>query len=154
MKTGRPAKNLVGIRFYKLVVTSQYKQNNITCCDCICDCGNTIKSVQSRNLLAERIKSCGCLQHRKDKESHKWKGYKDITGTTYYRISREAKRRNLKFEINVEDLHNLFQKQNGMCALTGIPITLPRLNKEERSCKFTASLDRINSDLGYTVSNI
>lgn len=60
-------------------------------------------------------------------------------------ISRGARSRGLSVEIMESDLIVQLIRQNGVCALSGRRISL--LNS-------SASLDRVNSDLGYTKDNI
>ena len=59
-----------------------------------------------------------------------------------------AKLRNLKVEITPDDVYNLYIKQKKKCALSGWEVYLGR------DQKFTASVDRIDSDGDYTIDNI
>jgi len=61
------------------------------------------------------------------------------------------KRRNLKFEIDKEYVWELFENQNGKCALSGIDIVL---DVGSRKREQTASLDRIDSSKGYIKGNV
>jgi hypothetical protein len=63
-----------------------------------------------------------------------------------------ADRRNIIFEISINDIWNQFEKQNHKCALSGLELKFPTFG--EKATEQTASLDRINSDLGYTKDNI
>jgi len=65
-------------------------------------------------------------------------------------IQRSAKERNIRFNITKEDLICLFQKQKGLCALSGIRLQVNNTGNIER----TLSLDRIDSNQGYTLSNV
>jgi hypothetical protein len=59
-------KDLTGKKFNNLLViekTEERKQNKVVWL-CLCDCGNYTKVVGSA-LSADRIKSCGCLRHKK-----------------------------------------------------------------------------------------
>lgn len=59
---GRPAVNLVGKRFGKLVVTIRVAPTNKGArWEAICDCGRTTR-VDSSNLRAGNTISCGCMQ--------------------------------------------------------------------------------------------
>jgi len=50
--------------------------------------------------------------------------------------------------VLIKYLNSLYQKQDGKCALTGLPMTV------KQNTPFVASVDRINSSLGYTYGNI
>ena len=55
-----------------------------------------------------------------------------------------AKAKNREFEISIDDVLDCLYKQNNKCALSGVEFSID--NKP--------SLDRINSNLGYTKDNI
>ena len=61
----------------------------------------------------------------------------------------QASLRNLKFDITIEFLLDLYYKQDKKCALSGLPI-----GWEDVGAKHSASIDRIDSSLGYLESNI
>ena len=72
----------------------------------------------------------------------------DLSKGHWANIISNASARDIKIEIDHHDAWNLYLEQHGKCALTDLPINL-------RTCdEVTASLDRINSDLGYTKDNI
>lgn len=105
---------------------------------CKCICGEIIKVPQG--LLAKR-KGCFKCSHlnRRDKWQRLW------------RIAKNgAKKRNIEFLCSKEDIIQQFNKQNGCCALTGTVLIVGEIKKEET----TASLDRIDSNQGYTLDNI
>ena len=52
----------------------------------------------------------------------------------------------------MEDLWDLFVKQNGRCALSGIDIRFNKIG--EKHTTQTASVDRINSEYGYIINNV
>jgi hypothetical protein len=55
-------KPINGLRFGRLIVTSDYagKKNRTIYCECLCDCGNS-KLVSKSSLVSGLTKSCGCL---------------------------------------------------------------------------------------------
>jgi len=62
---------------------------------------------------------------------------------------RGAKNRNIPFNITKEYVWEIYEKQNRKCAYTGLDLEF------SNTCiKTTASLDRIDSDIGYEVGNI
>jgi hypothetical protein len=62
-----------------------------------------------------------------------------------------AKSRGLLFQINAKDVRELYDEQEGLCALSGLPILLPL---SSRYASVTASIDRIDNSKGYTKNNI
>lgn len=118
---------------------------------CKCECGNT-KLVQRKHLQAGFTKSCGCVAHPKNKNHKGWKGYEDIPKDFYSTVKRGAESRNIEFNITIEDLWELFIKQQGKCALSGLEIKFSKVRKD--SLGKTISLDRVDSSKGYTKDNI
>lgn len=87
----------------------------------------------------------------------KWKScdynkpiYKDIGKHIWWSLLNGAKTRNLCVSITPKDVWDVYIKQNKKCALSGVPIFFGKTKKSET----TASVDRINSELGYTIDNI
>lgn len=59
-----------------------------------------------------------------------------------------AKKRNLSFTINIDDVMEIYRKQKGFCALSGVRMTYNRdgSGRKDMNC----SLDRIEQNGGYT----
>lgn len=93
---------------------------------------------------------CQCV--KKEKPSHNSISYKLISSTYFKRCEKGAKQRNLEFSVNYIDLWNQWEKQEFKCALSGMELIIKR-NYRERH-EMTASLDRIDSSMGYTKENI
>jgi hypothetical protein len=74
--------------------------------------------------------------------------------TFYKTYHSSAKRRHLLFNIDEEYILKQFIKQNGQCAITGQLLILPQNYQEYKSYTWTASLDRIDNNLGYIKDNI
>jgi hypothetical protein len=125
---------------------------------CKCDCGK-ISTKRLSALLNGITGSCGCLRALKGEKSPYFTGCGEISGKFFSQIKRTAnggtnKRKRLykNFDVTVEYLWELFLKQNRKCAITGIPLSFaPNL---EKLSKGTASLDRIDSNKGYTEDNV
>lgn len=134
--TGR---DLTGQRFFLLTVIGPVFIKNRVRWLCKCDCGNEII------VRTERVgtqKACRC----RDK---KWKDYNEIPGMFWYRIRANAINRSKDFSITIEEAWDLFSSQNNKCMLTGMDISFC-----DKDGKITASLDRINNNLGYTIDNV
>lgn len=105
-----------------------------------------------------KVKSCGCKKNSKNSNGM-WKGYNDIYGTTYNHYKSSAKKRNKEFNISIEYLWEKYIDQNKKCPYTGIELLLST-NKEKykngivKRTTFNASLDRIDSNLGYIEGNV
>jgi hypothetical protein len=67
-----------------------------------------------------------------------------------------ASKKNWNFNLELKDLHELFDKQKGKCALSGVPMTFihKRGEREFTRNPTNTSLDRINPKGGYTNDNI
>lgn len=116
-----------------------------------------------RNLNnTKKCKKCSILEnnHKKLGNGHKTIG--DLSGSMVNRIKQRAKHRNLEYNVSTEFLWNLFLKQDKKCALSGLPLKLATYNRVTNTGKsqhynadiVTASLDRKDSNLGYTENNV
>jgi len=93
------------------------------------------------------------------RENHRWTstGVGQVSGTLMTYLRRKAKERGLLFDVTAEELWELFNKQQGLCALSGVPITLTTvINKQHNLDKtlMSASLDRIDNSKDYTIDNV
>ena len=124
-----------------------------------CDCGK-IEVKRKDWVLSGRTTSCkSCASKRtamKYPPPNNFKGIGGLSMTHYSAIRNGAKNRNIPFELSIEFLWQLYEKQRGLCALTNIPITLvPKIKSSNVDWDIiTASLDRIDSSLGYTHENV
>ena len=90
------------------------------------------------------------MQRNRGNTKGNWKGFGEISGDHWSVIKRAAKLRNLEFDISIKEAWELFLSQNKKCALTGWPLNM----HESGSGKWTASLDRIDSSIGYIPGNV
>lgn len=114
---------------------------------CLCKCGNVITAPTSHLKRGDYI-SCGCL-----KKHFAWKGYGDLSGQYWGNLRRNARTRDLEFNISKKDAWDLFLKQDRKCIYTGLILTFAH-NLKSFSENQTASLDRIDSSKGYIKGNI
>lgn len=112
-----------------------------------CSCGK--EKLLPRCLLI-KYKSCGCKKIEFQRKAI-FKGVGDIYREFWKGYVCSAKQRNLKFQITMKYVWNLFLKQNKKCALTGEPLTFQTKSGKSDG---TASLDRIDSTKGYIEGNV
>lgn len=148
-----PFYDIIGSKFGKLTVLSRANsKHGMSYWNVKCDCGNE-KTVQGKNLVRRNLISCGCWNKEKN-----YNGCGDLSGSYWSRMVKESIRRNIEFNLDIEYCWNLFQKQKQKCALSGIDIKLDREYgknvRKKTTNKQTASLDRINSNLGYIKKNV
>lgn len=67
---------------------------------------------------------------------------------------RNCKRRFKDFNLTVEYLEQLWNKQQGICPYTGINLLLNSHMKRHKDVRFIASLDRIDNSKGYVEGNV
>lgn len=123
-------------------------------CDCLkCGRKNTIKTCG--HVIRGLTKTCGCkknmLYGKKGANNKLWKGCGELSGRYYSSLQKGAKRRGYEFSVTKEYLWNLFLKQNRKCLLSDLPLTFGTVDRGETK---TASLDRINPELGYIEGNL
>lgn len=85
-------------------------------------------------------------------------GIGELSKTVYSYFKRNAKKRNIMWDdaLTIEYLWDLYLLQNKKCALSGVPIcfTEKRNGGNIKHFEMSASLDRIDSNLGYQINNI
>jgi hypothetical protein len=117
---------------------------------CRCDCGKTVEMLKWV-ITNGKTKGCGCQKFKTGKKHWGFIGYEEIHGNIWTMIKKNARTRNIPFEISIQYAWNLFLEQNRKCALTGESIEFPKRIKGDSR---TASLDRIDSDKGYVKGNV
>ena len=152
--------DLTGKRFGRLFVIKRISNKGKKWIHwlCRCDCG-VVKSINGDALKNGGTKSCGCL--KKDlgswnrgitgNLSHSWKGFGVVPRALFRDIQYKAKSRNLFFNLSIEFLNQLYKKQNGKCAISGIDIEFENGNHYPSN---PCSLDRIDSTIGYIENNV
>jgi len=136
---------------WQVLVSSVYKIKNKPKILCRCTyCNNTIKLVRCDQLI--KGLSIKCENCRKNSlKKNKQEIYKGILSLVFNKIKSSAKSRKIDFDITIQQVGDLFEKQQKKCALTGIELIL---KKNLTDNKATASLDRKDSKKGYTIENL
>lgn len=114
---------------------------------CQCECGVTNK-VSCYTLIKGTSTQCSsCGNSLKKDKNPSWKGSGDVSGKTFSKLIRDAKIREIPFEVTIDDLDLKLKNQNYLCALTGLELSTYYKD-------LTASVDRIDSNKGYSKDNI
>lgn len=74
--------------------------------------------------------------------------------TPYKYYMKLVKQRFKDYDITLEDLHNQWEKQKGICPYSGIKLKLSTHSNILKNPITTASLDRVDSSKGYLKDNI
>lgn len=110
-----------------------------------CVCGKKAY-VREGDLLAGRYTACGsCAQLGSGTSNATC-----VPGHHFNIIKRHAARTGKSFTVTIEFLCELWQQQGGRCALSGMRMEFA----ECATCTRTASLDRIDSEIGYEPGNV
>jgi nucleoside-diphosphate-sugar epimerase len=137
-----------GLLTAKEKISASKDKKYITKWKCLCDCGNytevTVGALRSGNTT-----SCGCYS-KKIIFNRSYTGYKEISSTYFTSLKRSALKRNIEFNISKEDIWNQYIKQDKKCNLSRVDLTFITTKNNPR----TASVDRIDSNIGYIKNNI
>lgn len=126
-----------------------------------CACCEVEKNISEYH--SDKSSSTGLQTYCKDCQTQKTKkctstlnGFiKKIYKDMYHNSAKRSKE--LIIELTVEDIHELYNKQKGLCAISGLKMTHETYafkDKEHIINRLNISIDRINSNLGYTKDNV
>lgn len=107
----------------------------------------------SRSCVGKHnVKNFGDRKNNYDISKHS--GNRSDLYTKFKYHFRSVKKRFKDVEITIEDLEDVWEKQNGFCEFSGVKLTLSSYSKIEKNPIYSASLDRIDSSKGYIIGNI
>lgn len=116
------------------------------------ECGIS-QSYLRKNYALESLKLnklCKKCSNKKTENCHRgW--HRKIRVSWFNKFKAQAELRNINWEITIDDIANIMEKQNSKCALCGLDISF---KDNEKLSNSLASIDRINSLNGYTKDNI
>lgn len=92
------------------------------------------------------------VDKRTIKRKTTWSGFGEISGSEWARIKASAIHRNIEFAVTLEYVWSLYLQQEKRCPLTGRELHICKRKNGKRLGN--ASLDRIDSSLGYTEGNL
>ena len=115
-------------------------------------CG-TQQSYLRKNYAEESLrlnKLCKSCSNKLTENCHRgWHRGIRISWFNQFKISAEL--RNLEWSLTLDDVADIMEKQNFKCFLTNWDIEFPKSGSPQKA---PASIDRINSEYGYTKNNI
>lgn len=129
-----------------------YIKNGLTYWEFLCLKCNSKYICQGRCVTRAKNPNTKCRQCSYLERDSGFNGCGEIGGSYLCCIRNGARKRKLEYEVGATYLWELFLSQDKKCALSGIPITLDK-NYRKRDGQ-TASLDRINSSVGYIEGNV
>ena len=147
------------MKYNQLTILEEVNHNKRWMFKTQCDCGK-IEIKRKDWVISGRTTSCkSCASKRTAKKyppPTNFQGVGGLSKTHYSHIKHCAVVRDIPFELSIEFLWNLFEKQKHLCALTQLPIKLVPAIK---GCTvdwslITASVDRMDSTKGYTEDNV
>lgn len=115
-------------------------------------CGN-IQSYLRKNYAEESLranKRCKGCANKQGENCHKG-STRGIRVSWFNKFKTGAETRGIEWALTIDDVADVYEKQEQQCALTGQSIVFPLFGHPNTAA---ASIDRINSDLGYTRDNI
>jgi hypothetical protein len=133
----------------------KYRYQNVWMC--LCRCGAMCFYTTDHLTRKTRpVVSCGCRRRACGSAHKDWKGVEDISGAWFsthitHHFGRRDSRKVLDVSVTIEYLWELFVAQDRKCALTRLPLIFAANRKKTDT---TASLDRIDSNLGYVPGNV
>lgn len=134
----------------------KYLSDNLwTCSSCSIEFPLTkkyfYKRVDSETGFQHRCKKCLSKDpNRYDRLINK-NDVKYYIKDRFYGAKHRAIKKNIPFNLTIEYLEELWNKQNGICVISGIKMTHTIL---EGKLSTNASLDKINPSLGYIQENV
>lgn len=144
-KKGDIYNNLEAIEYsHRLNTTTYWKFKCLIC--------NNEHVARLQDTRSGKVKSCGCHKN-KGSNNGQWKGHLNLSGRTISHYKENAIKRNIVFDIDGKYLWEVYLGQNKKCPYTGINLILECKNTDSRTPS-NASLDRIDSKLGYMVDNV
>lgn len=145
----RSRKIKIGDKYKHWTVIGGPKTSAYNCIEWLvqCDCKKSTRWIQGNELTnPDKCFECQkCAAKRRGNIQAESNGkIGDLTLTRFTKLKKSAEVRNIYFNLTIQFLWELFEKQKHICAITGDII-----NSIE-----DASLDRIDSSKGYTEDNV
>lgn len=153
LQANDPMLQITGQKFDRLtVIKLAHTKNWESYWEVECECGNR-KIISGKSLVRRSSVSCGCWNREKC-----WRGVGELSFSYWSRIIKGASKRNIEFNLDINDAWKIYEQQGKKCALSGVDLVMDRhygTNARKKSTNIqTASLDRIDSQRGYCTGNV
>lgn len=130
------------------------KWRNNTRWVCKCSCGAETRPILLGNITSGHTKTCGGSSHVKSgKDSATFTGHEEVHGKFMYSVSSRANDAGRSCTVTAVDVWNIYVAQWKRCFYTGLPIHFYP-GPKDMAHEQTASLERLDSSLGYDVGNV
>lgn len=142
--------DLVGQKFGRLTVLKYVRNNKRgSLWECMCDCENkTIKIIRGGHLKNGHTRSCGCLKIFRTNKGES--GFNSL----FYIYKRNAKNRDLEFNLTREEFSGLTQQNCYYCGEEPKQVVGTKRNNKKDWAKYIYNgIDRVNNDKGYIIEN-
>jgi len=142
----------IGKKFgkWEIISNETIRKNNLTHWLCRCNCGKE-EYIPLNNLMNGSTTKCfNCAKEVAGNKRRKGVGL--ISGDFWSQFKSKVKRKNIKFNLRIEEAWAKFQEQEGHCAITNREIVLTGYPYDKD--KTTAALSLIDPKIGYVSTNI
>lgn len=114
---------------------------------------NEMQSYLRKNYAEESLKAgkvCKSCSNKKTDNCHRgW--HRGVRVSWFNKFKSNAELRGLDWDLSLDDIADLMESQNSKCCLTGWSIEFPESGHPQKA---PASIDRVNSNLGYIKENV
>lgn len=144
-------RDLTGQKKYLLTAVSKLEKNKRWYWKCKCDCGNYTE-IREDFFLSGKTKSCGCFGSRNSIYKINQKPPQESAKNQYFRsYKNHSKKREIPFDLSKEDFLNVVVNN---CFYCNEPPKESCYNKRSHGNFLCNGLDRIDSKIGYNISNV
>ena len=147
--------NPVGKQYGDLKITSMESIGKRRYAICVCRCGNVCRK-RLDALIGGKTIACSQACTKKinntvlfGERNPAYRGLNGVPRELFFSIKRGAVRRKIEINVSFEYIADLALKQGHKCIFSGVDLIFPI-----RSSRGNASLDRIDSSIGYVEGNL
>lgn len=149
MTTLSSERSLKNVSIDQIDAGKGYIKNNVGLC---CESINMSKMQMSKDEFLEQLNKAG--KNINDKFYEKIINKNEIDENCKKYLLNLFNIKKLTKKIGIDNILNLYKKQNGKCAITGIEMTFEKNNDIKYRSPTNISVDKINPKLGYVLDNI